>query len=136
MRLNPKEISAFDKNFNAIINEQKPITTFTLLSRLLDLATILTMAGNIKGKDKPIAKPNIPIVGPIKLTLNVRSSTSIMMGKVEEEEVPGRVRAMNIMPLKLFVSAFFASELIQDSGSFVANPPRNVMPRTINVLHK
>ena len=135
-RFKPSETSALDANFRAIINDRKPMVTLIVFSRLLDLINTLRMAGNTNGSARPIAKPNKPITGPRRLTLNARSKTSAMIGKVDAKEAPGSVSAIIMMPLTSFDTALFANELIHDSGSFIENPPRKEMPRTIYVRHR
>ena len=136
IRFRPREISAFDVNFRAIIIEKNPMITLMLFNMLFDFTKMLSIAGKINGNDNPIAKPINPMIGPITLTLQANSSTRPMIGKVDENDAPGKVNAMKNIPFRLFDLAFFAIEFIHDSGSLMANAPRNEIPSIKNIRRK
>ena len=85
-----------------------------------------------------MAKPSIPMAGPIQLPdVVVSTSSRPMMGPVQEKLTSVRVKAMRKMESSPLVSdALLSTLLVHDEGSVSSNHPKNERANTTRSAQK
>ena len=93
------------------------------------------IANRVKGKAKAMAKPNMPMAGPMMLP-DVETSTNRkpIIGPVHEKETKVKVKAIRKMLSKPVVcSALLSTALLHDEGKVISNAPKNEAANTTSI---
>ena len=93
------------------------------------------IANRVKGKAKAMAKPNMPMAGPMMLP-EVETSTNKkpMMGPVHEKDTNVNVKAIRKMLRRPVVfSALLSTALLHEAGNVISKAPKNDAANTTNI---
>ena len=92
------------------------------------------MAKRVKGMANAKENPNIPIAGPAQLPeVTVCTSSSPMIGAVQEKEIKTRAKAIRKIEISPVVFAALESTAFpQLSGSLISNQPKNEKAKRIS----
>src|SRR5580658_4647655 len=131
--------SAFEANFKARANSNKPRVTLTVFNHPPDFGILFnqlgTMANKPKGSAKPKPKPKKPKKGPVGelLTNGIRLPIKI---PVQENDTNDKVVAIKKMPRNPPLSLWASILLSHELGNTISKAPRKLIPKMISIIKK
>ena len=95
-------------------------------------------AKSVNGSANAMAKPNIPIAGPVMLPdVDTCTSRKPMIGPVHEKDTNARVKAIKkILNIPLVEEALLSTALPHLSGRRISNHPKNDKAKTMSNRQK